>query len=199
MEIETKTKTPPQSGAGAVVDKIETTLGADRTRLGDVVDAIGHAGYTPLLMLPALALVSPLSGVPGFTSVCGILIAAVSAQMMLRRPTLWLPGWMRRTSLSSARVHRIINWFRLPARWLDCITRQRLTGLVTPPFLILPQGLCLTLGLIIPLLELVPFTSSILGAVIVILAAGMFAGDGLLALAGMLVAAAAVGGIAALV
>ncbi|MCZ0812650.1 MAG: exopolysaccharide biosynthesis protein [Pseudomonadota bacterium] len=181
-----------------VIDSAERALDGKKSSLGEVIDAIGHASYAPLLMVPALALVSPLSGVPGFTTVCGILIASVSAQMMLRRPTLWLPGWLRRRRMNSQRACQFVNWFRIPARWLDNVTRQRLSTLVTPPFSILPQAICLFLGAIMPLLELVPFTSSILGAVIGVLAAGMFVRDGLLVLAGMLLAALAVGGVASI-
>lgn len=183
-------------GAIEVIDSAERALGGERSSLGEVIDAIGHASYTPLLMVPALALVSPLSGVPGFTTVCGILIASVSAQMMLRRPTLWLPAWLRRRSMSSQRACQFVNWLRIPARWLDDVTRQRFSMLVTTPFSVLPQAVCFFLGTIIPLLELVPFTSSILGGVIGVLAAGMFARDGLLVLVGMLLAALAVGGVA---
>ncbi|HKL56473.1 MAG TPA: exopolysaccharide biosynthesis protein [Roseovarius sp.] len=183
-------------GAIEVIDSAERALDGESSSLGEVIDAIGYASYTPLLMVPALALVSPLSGVPGFTTVCGILIASVSAQMMLRRPTLWLPAWLRRRSMSSQRACKVVNWFRIPARWLDDVTRQRFSMLVTTPFSILPQAVCFFLGAIIPLLELVPFTSSILGGVIGVLAAGMFARDGLLVLVGMLLAALAVGGVA---
>ncbi|RKT28188.1 hypothetical protein BXY70_3548 [Roseovarius halotolerans] len=179
--------------ANDVVDSAERALDGERASLGEVIDAIGYASYTPLLMVPALALVSPLSGVPGFSAVCGILIASVSAQMMLNRQTLWLPQWLRRRSMSAHRVQQVMKWFRVPARWLDTFTRQRLGALVSTPFSILPQAVCFSLGAIIPLLELVPFSSSAAGAVIVVLAAGMFARDGLLVLVGMLLAALAVG------
>ena len=157
--------------ANDVVDSAERALDGERASLGEVIDAIGYASYTPLLMVPALALVSPLSGVPGFSADCGILIASVSAQMMLNRQTLWLPQWLRRRSMSAHRVQQVMKWFRVPARWLDTFTRQRLGALVSTPFSILPQAVCFSLGAIIPLLELVPFSSSAAGAVIVVLAA----------------------------
>jgi hypothetical protein len=53
--------------------------------------------------------------------------------------------------------------------------------------------------MVMPLLELIPFTSSILGAIIVVLATGMFMGDGLLVLIGMMLAMAVTGGLVVLI
>ncbi|MEQ8896820.1 MAG: exopolysaccharide biosynthesis protein [Roseovarius sp.] len=180
-----------------IVLETEHALEGERSSVREVVDRLGRASYTPLLMVPALMVVSPLSGVPGFSSVCGILIAAVSVQQMMRRPALWLPGWLNRASLPARRVHDAVRWLRKPARMLDRVTRRRMQWLTYPPFSIMPQGLCLICGMLMPLLELVPFTSSILGVVVAVVATGMFMADGLLVLFGMMGAAAAVGVIAA--
>lgn len=179
-----------------LVDQASLALNGRSSSVGDIVDALGKAGYTPLLIIPSLALVSPLSGIPGFTSVCGMLIALVSLQQMLHRSSLWLPGWIRHASVDSDRAKRVIGWLYLPARWLDRISCDRLKGLVRYPLVLIPQALCLLCGLAMPLLELIPFTSSILGALIFVMAAGIFAGDGLLVLAGMLATTAAAGAIA---
>lgn len=183
---------PPRT-AGEVVETAHAALKGDRSSVGEITQAFGSR--TPLLILPALALVSPLSGVPGFTSVCGMLIAAVSIQQMLHRPGLWLPGWMERTTLQTERARRFVHWFRKPARWLDHVTRRRLHALVTPPLSRLPQAISCVFGLAMPFLELVPFASSILGAIIVVMATGVFMGDGLVVLIGMMCAAFVAGGL----
>lgn len=176
--------------AADLVEEGWNALNGEYTNMGEFVDALGRANYAPLLILPALALVSPLSGVPGFTTLCGVMIAGVSLQQIIHRSSIWLPRWIRRASLRTDRVRRVYRWFRIPAKWLDRVTRRRLRVLVTEPFLIVPQVLCLVCGAAMPLLEVIPFTSSILGVVIVFLAAGMFVGDGLLVLFGMLLVTA---------
>jgi hypothetical protein len=186
----------------SAVDLVENgwaALNGDYTSVGDVVDALGRANFAPLLILPSLALVSPLSGVPGFTTLCGLIIAAVSLQQMIHRSSLWLPRWIRSARLRTERVRVAYRWFRVPARWLDRVTRRRLHGLVTEPLVILPQLVCLLCGVVMPFLELIPFTSSALGAVITALAVGMFVGDGLLVLIGMLTATALATGVATLI
>lgn len=192
-------KVPDHETAMDLVEKGWSALDGDHTSVGDIVDTLGRANFAPLLILPALALVSPLSGVPGFTTLCGLIITAVSLQQMAHRSSLWLPKWMRAAHLRTERVRRVYTWFRVPARWLDRVTRQRLHFLVTRPLVLLPQLFCLICGALMPFLELIPFTSSILGVVITALAVGMFVGDGLLVLIGLLLATAMVSGVASLV
>lgn len=194
-----KDTVPDHETAVDLVEKGWAALNGDHTSVGDIVDTLGRANFAPLLILPALALVSPLSGVPGFTTLCGLIIAAVSLQQMTHRSSLWLPEWMRAARLRTDRVRRVYTWFRVPARWLDRVTRQRLHLLVTRPLVILPQLFCLICGAVMPFLELIPFTSSILGVVITALAVGMFVGDGLLVLIGLFLATAMASGVATLV
>lgn len=182
-----------------IVLETEHALEGEWTTVGEIVDRLGRASYTPLLMVPALLVASPLSGVPGFSSVCGLVIAAVSMQQIMRRPALWLPRWLSGAGMPARRMHDAVRWLRRPARALDRVTRKRLQWLTYPPFSIMPQSLCLICGAVMPLLELVPFTSSMLGVVVAVLATGMFMADGLLVLFGMMGAAAVVGAIAAMI
>lgn len=190
-----KASAHPQT-ASDVLREAQGALHGQIMSVGELFETLGVASYTPLVMLPALALVSPLSGVPGFTTVCGVVIAAVTLQQMLRRPRLWLPRWVRRASVKTRKARTGLSWLIKPVGWLDSVTHRRLDGLVTPPFVQIPQGVCLGLGMIMPVLEVIPFSSSIAGAVIAILSTGMFMGDGLLVLVGLLSAAAITGGFA---
>lgn len=156
----------------------------ERTRLRDVIDSLGRDSFIPQLMIPALAVVSPLSGVPLFSSLCGITIALVSAQMLAQRQRIWLPRWLLEKEIDSKRLLSAATRMKRPAGWLDRITRNRLRVLVWPPVLWIAQALCLACGLMMPFLELVPFTSSILGAVVLLLSFGMLARDGLFTLMG---------------
>ncbi len=188
----------PQT-ASDVLREAHDAVDGETSTVGELIDALGVASYTPLVMLPSLALVSPLSGIPGFTALCGVLIAAVCAQQIMERPSLWLPGWIKRAEMSSDKARRALSWLVRPVGWLDRVTRRRLHGLVTPPLVRFPQGVCLVLGLIMPLLELIPFTSSIAAAVIALVTTGIFMGDGLLVLMGLICAGAIAGGFAVLV
>lgn len=179
-------------GAGKVLDDVDGALDHDEVSLSDLLQHLGPSSFTPLLMTPALMVVSPLSGVPGLSSVCGIAIALVSLQMLLGRDHVWLPGWLLRRKVGARRAHEALRWFRRPAAWLDRLTHQRLQLLVTPPLVALPRMVCVLSGGVMPLLELLPFTSSILGLVVLLNAVAFQVRDGLFALAGMAIFAALV-------
>ncbi|MEX5728225.1 hypothetical protein Ga0609869_001578 [Rhodovulum iodosum] len=168
-----------------VLEEVAAVARDDVVSIRALFEALGTASYAPLMMAPALAVVSPLSGIPGFSSLCGITISIFAAQMAVRRRHVWAPRWLMQRRIRARQVRHAVDWLRRPAAWLERIARPRLAALVTPPLLRLLQVLCLVAGLAMPFLELVPFSSSLLGASVVMLSVAMLTKDGLLALAGM--------------
>jgi len=167
-----------------VLDQTDALLreGADGLRVSDLMDELGVKSIAAVLLAPSLALVSPLSGIPLFSSACGVTIALISVQMLMWRNHLWMPEVLSKRSLPADKTQYAIRMLRAFTAWLDHRFKRRLTFLLTPPFLRVIQGLCLLCGLIMPFLEIVPFTSSLLGGVVALLALSMLTGDGLIAL-----------------
>ena len=174
-----------------LVDRIGQAATGDQTSLREVVESLGERSLAAYLLVPSLAVVSPLSGVPLFSSICGALILIISLQMLIRRDHLWLPEMLMRRRVRSDRLRKAADWMRGPARFLDRITAHRIGFLVHRPFVWVTQIMCVAAGLVMPVLELVPFTSSILGAMVCLLALGMLARDGVFTILGF----TAVGGL----
>jgi hypothetical protein len=158
-----------------------------RASIADIVDRIGDGAFPPLMLVPALAIISPVSAIFGVASVCGMMIATIAAQMALGRQTVWLPPFLLRLSISARNIDRIVGWFNQPARFIDRLTGRRLTILVEPPMTRIWATLCLLLALVIPLFELVPMSATIIALAIALFALAMLARDGLLALGGLAV------------
>lgn len=176
--------TRPESVAG-ILNRARFSLDGDEVSVRDVVEAMGRASFAPLLMLPAMIVASPASGVPGLSSICGISIALIAFQMIARRDHVWLPDWIMRRHAPRDRIRKALDWLCPPALFLDRVTRQRVCMLVEPPVLIVPQIICLLAGAMMPMLELVPFTSSLLGFAVAVMAVAMVTRDGLLVLLGL--------------
>lgn len=181
----------PQS-VQEVLDCVEEAgHGVRRASVADIVERIGDGAFPPLMLVPALLIISPLSAVFGVATVCGLLIAIIAAQMALGRDRLWLPRFLLALSISSRAIDRAVRWSGKPARLADRMTGRRLTRLVEPPLTRLWAALCLALALVIPLFELVPMSATIIASAIALFALAMLARDGLLAVAGLAVLAGA--------
>ena len=161
-----------------LVDQVLDAAEADNVDLRTILDTVGQASFAAILLLPALAVATPLSGIPFFSSLMGILICLVSVQMLARRPVLWLPRWVLDRQIKGETLRRAFGRLRPAMQWLDRHTTRRWRIFAHRPLIFIPQLLCLISGSVMPLLEFVPFTSSVLGVGVAVLALGMLTRDG---------------------
>ena len=168
---------------------LDTTAQREQVTLGDVVEAFGRRSFLPLLMVPALLVISPLSGIPLFSAICGVTIALIAGQMLWPgREHLWLPARLMRQRVSGARARSAVARLARVAAWLDARAKARVRPLVRRwPGRTLLEVCCLAAGLAMPLFEVVPFTSSVLGFAVLLMATGLLTRDGLIAAAGLAV------------
>lgn len=162
-----------------VVEQLDALTDRDMVSVKDVVDAFGETAFVPVMMVPALLVVSPLSGIPFFSTICGLTITLIASQLLMRRKSLWLPPWLMRREVAGARLHKGTSRMRVVAAWIDRHTRDRLSGLVSRRGRPVIYVLCLLSGMSMPLLEVVPFSSSLLGMTVLCLASAILAADGL--------------------
>jgi len=167
--------------------------------VADIVDSLGATSFGPLMLVPALIIVTPLSGIPFLSSIGGLCIALVALQMIVGRDHAWFPGWLMRRRLSGRRLASTLERMERPLDLFGRVTRPRLDPLVRRPFVLAPQLLCLLCGLAMPFLELVPFTSSASAAAVAVFAMALIVRDGLLVVVGLVLAGGLAGfGLAAL-
>ncbi|ROT99408.1 exopolysaccharide biosynthesis protein [Histidinibacterium lentulum] len=167
-----------------VVDRLASIAVKDVLTLRELIEAFGTASFVPALMVPAILVVSPLSGIPVFSSICGLTIALVALQMLMARTHLWLPGMLMERRIRGAHLAAAMSRIRRLARWLDRNSRDRLTVLTRGPGVLLPRTLAMLSGLAMPFLELVPFSSSILGMATLFFAVSFLSRDGLFVVLG---------------
>lgn len=157
----------------------------DKVAVRDVIGHFGAASFVPALLVPALIVVSPLSGIFFLPTVMGLTMALIAAQMLVGRQTLWLPGIILARQITGARLAGTVRRLdRLSAR-IDRMTRPRLAVLTRWPGTIIAQLGTFLCGLMMPFLELVPLSSSILGLAITFFAVSLLSRDGLFVAIGL--------------
>ena len=170
-----------------VVDALDHLATGDGVTVGDGVQRFGAAGFETLVFVPAILMVSPLSGIPLFTTICGMLILLVAAQGALGRDQIWLPARVMRLQVSAPQMQRAARSLRWIADMLDRITRQRVLHLVSRPARRGLLALCAPVAIACPLLEFIPFSSSVLGGAVALFALALLARDGMFVIMGFVV------------
>lgn len=173
-----------------IVSRLEEISDQDQVPLRDLVESCGTASFVPALMVPALLVVTPLSGIPLISSICGIAIALISAQMLWKRDHLWLPDFVLTRQVSGRKLRGAFQRMQSIAGFLDRHTRDdRFHQLVGRGGRLVPQALCVIAGGLMPVLEVVPFSSSILGTAVLCFSVAMLTRDGLFVVFGMAIMA----------
>ncbi|WP_240611065.1 exopolysaccharide biosynthesis protein [Oceaniglobus ichthyenteri] len=181
--------TPIEKPVRLIVERLEAMSHQDSVTIGDITESFGRTSFLPMMLIPALMLVSPLSGIPLFSSFCGIWIVVVAMQRIARRDRLWLPGFIMERTIQGASLNRASHALCWVADWLDRTSRPRLHVLVTPPVSLFSYSLCVLAGLTIPFLELIPFSSSLIGLMVVLLSVGLLVRDGLFVILALILGA----------
>jgi hypothetical protein len=185
---------PPRDDADAaaeghaltdVLERLEASLDEDPVRVGHIVEGLGQRSFPALVLVPALLAVSPLSGIPGVTVTVGLIVAFASAQMILGRRSLWLPGFLADRTVPSARVAQAASWLRRPLGFIERFLKPRLTPLVRRPLVYLPLLVMLAIGCAMPVLEIIPTSGSIAAAAVSLMAIGLLTRDGVPVLLGL--------------
>ena len=176
-----------------LLDALRPAPGADRITVAEILRRFGGRSFAPVILVPALILVSPLSAIPGSPTLGMLIIVTVTVQALLGRRHLWLPQVLMRRSVPAHRMARAVAWLERPVAWVDRHTRDRLHLLTVAPLDRIALLAILCTALPWPLLEPLPMVTSIGAFGVSMLALGMMVRDGLYIVLGY----AFIGGLAA--
>jgi hypothetical protein len=181
-----------------LLDRIDSAGDGPRVSFRDMMRQIGGHAITPFILMVAILVVSPLSGIPGTPTVSGLLIATMAVQALSGRKKLWLPRFLLRKQVKVIYVHRAVDWLRKPCAFLDHHTQKRLAFLTAGPMRWITLTVCAVLPLTWPLLEVLPMVTSVSAAILALMVFGLFTRDGVYVLWGYLLLSVAIGATAAL-
>lgn len=171
-------------GLGELIGEAEKHVEAgEPISIGLVQKIAGARAAGPLLLLPALLAMSPLTIIPGIATLVGLNTVLVAGQIVLGREQVWLPGWLRERCIPKRFAPRLLKFLKPVGKFADDIAKPRAGALTAWPLRRAGAVVCVVLGCAMPIMEVVPFTSTPAGAVIAVYALAITVRDGFLALA----------------
>ncbi|WP_052161043.1 exopolysaccharide biosynthesis protein [Hoeflea sp. BAL378] len=174
-----------------VLDVLEASAEGDSIRVEDVIARLGRQSFASLMLVFSLISTSPASAIPGITATVAAIVFILVVQMIIGRTSVWLPGFITRRPMSTAKLSKGIAWLRKPVHVVERYLKPRLTFLFHRPWRWLPLVLLLGLTVVMPFMEFIPTSGSIASAVIALFAAGYLTRDGGLVLVSLVLLLAA--------
>lgn len=153
----------------------------EKVTIGQLVTQLDARAQSLVLLLLAAPNLTPGPSMPGFSTIFGLPLCIVAFEMMLGRPHLRLPRFLARRTYTRGRVAAFVARLMpllkrfeavLKPRWPELAGSRRLVGAV-----------CFLLGLL--LLFPIPVFSLLPAFVIVVIALGRLAQDGLVIAVGL--------------
>ena len=95
----------------------------DRISIGDVDESLRGRSFGPLLM--AFAVPNLLPFPPGSSTILGLPLLFVAFQLAIGRTEVWMPGVLRRRSVSRERYRRLLARGLPWLRWTERMMRPR--------------------------------------------------------------------------
>ena len=187
--LETVLEKPAGEPTRAPPPRLSADLAALRSRssgqsltVDELEKALKGRGFAMLLLL--LALPFCVIPVPGLSMPFGIAVFLIGIRIAAGRKP-WLPAFVRRKSISPARLAKVLDGGIRFARTMEKYVKPRMHFLQRWPGTMNLIGLGIASGGLLLLLPLpIPFTNTIPAWAVVLPAAGMMERDGLLVLFG---------------
>lgn len=161
-----------------LLDGIDRAGDGQRVSFRDMLEEVGDNAITPFILMIAVLMVSPLSGIPGTPTISALIIVTIAVQGLSGRKRLWLPDFLMRRRIKARYLHRAVEWLRRPCAFLDHHSQKRLTFLTKGPARWITMGVVALIPLSWPALEILPMVTSVGAATIALLVFGLFTRDG---------------------
>lgn len=149
--------------------------------IGQLVTQLDARAQSLVLLLLAAPNLTPGPSMPGFSTIFGLPLCIVSFEMMLGRPHLRLPAFVARRAYTRGRVAAFVARLMPLLRRFEAVLKPRVPDLAASRRLV--GAVCLLLGLL--LLLPIPVFSLLPAFVIVVIALGRLAQDGLVIAVGL--------------
>jgi hypothetical protein len=169
--------------ASKVLRAVIDSARGETITIGEIIDAFGERAFGFMLILFSLPNCVPAP--PGIAGIVGTPVLIFGVQMMLGHKHPWLPGFIKRRSVSVAKFKRLIDIAEPRLQWVESFCKPRLLPLFGP----LGDRLVGLFAFLVALSVLIPFpgTNFPPSIALVIASVAIMEEDGYLLIVGYLI------------
>jgi len=175
-----------------VIDQAIKHADGDKVTIGELLDLYDDRSFGPIFtLLGLLAIIPPISAIPGLPSVAGAIILLFSIQMLIGHDHVWLPQFIQKQSVPRQKLQKAQKQAKPILAWIDRMITERLTWATGGAARYVAGVIVTLLALALIPLELVPFAVALPAAAITTIGVALLARDGALMLLAFAISAAA--------
>lgn len=172
-----------------LLGRMQSAQSEDKVAFGELIEIMEKRGFGPMLAVPAFIAATPVGAIPGIPTVTGVTIFLIALQILLAKKHPWLPSAIRDIEFDRDSLNTGIGTIKPFVMHLDRFLIPRWFFMRQYVFRALIAVTCAFCGAMMVPLELIPFLGLIPAFAVLIMAVGMAADDGLVALLGLSLAA----------
>ena len=192
MQIDDSGRAPESDAPPARTSEVLRDLAytdGDRVTFGEILASLRQRAFGFAMLIFSLPSVLPMP--PGIPTVCGAALAIIALNLIAVRRKLWLPKLITGKSVARADLRRVVDRVLPTLERLERFCRPRLQFFTEPLARVLVGVVVLVLGVVMILP--IPFIGNIPpAAAAAVIAVGVTERDGIVVLAGVFGAVAAI-------
>lgn len=170
---------PREEKTAALLRTALLSTPGERVTVDQVLEPLKRRAFGFLLLLLAIPNFIP---VPlGIGGVMGVLVLALGLEMLIGLEQPWVPGFLRRRTMSRGGLLRFLDRVEPVTRRLEKLCKPRAQRLTRRPFTFVSGAIMLLIGLLLALP--IPFTNYVFGAMLIAFAFALVERDGVLLVA----------------
>ncbi|SEM86539.1 Uncharacterized conserved protein [Luteibacter sp. UNCMF331Sha3.1] len=172
-------KEPREDKTAALLRAALMSAPGERITVEQLLEPLRRRAFGFLLLLLAIPNFIP---VPlGIGGVMGVLVVALGLEMLIGLEHPWIPGFLRRRTMSREGLLRFLDRIAPVTQRLERICKPRMQRLTRRPFTFVSGAIMILIGILLALP--IPFTNYVFGAMLIAFAFALVERDGALLLA----------------
>jgi hypothetical protein len=170
---------PREDKTAALLRAAATAVTAERMTVEQLLEPLKRRAFGFLLLLLAIPNFIPVP--VGIGGVMGVLVVALGLEMLFGLEHPWIPGFLKRRTLSRDGLLCFLDRIEPMTRRLEKACKPRLQRLTQRPFTLASGVIMILIGILLALP--IPFTNYLFGGMLIVFAFALVERDGALLLA----------------